>query len=295
MEISFQKMLGSIGEYYAVKTLTDKGYSVCRADNINFVGHSLLTDASLRELDCSEIEKLSGLCRRLYRCEVANYPCENSVSEFFQPNRDPIPYLRFPNTGDNKFRFYCAINMTYIVVLEKCRLICERKTCPIRSYLKIDSYIHNLYNYYPRKLKLDDPVQYGEWSRFWGGHPGRIDLFGHRNGETFCIEVKVNKSRPSKWQVIRLEWMKREGFGSHIFRVRFDSREKEQIKQMFMEDKNDEILELLQPDYEIEEFDLSEFIKVKDSIPSREDVILYNKMGFHWIAYQGIFTEELRL
>ena len=295
MEISFQQVSGAIGEYYAAKTLIENGYSVCRADSINFLGHSLLNDASLKEFDCSELEKLSSLCRRFYKCQVDNYPCKNSVSEFFQFNRDPVPYFRFPSTGDNKFRFYCAINMTYIVTLDKCGLICEKSSCPIRSYLKINGYIHNFYDYYPRKFKHDDPVQHKEWSNLWAGHPGRIDFFAHRNGQSFLIEVKVNKSEPSKWQIVRLDWMKKEGFGSYIFRVKFAVKDKEQLRQLFTEGKNDVALELLQPSYEMVEFDLNEFIKAKVIIPSREDVLRYNKMGFHWIADQFIFTEELRL
>ena len=50
MEMTVQKVLGELGEYYATTYLNAMGIRTCRADKINWVGHSLLYKIHYRNL-----------------------------------------------------------------------------------------------------------------------------------------------------------------------------------------------------------------------------------------------------
>lgn len=52
----------------------------------------------------------------------------------------------------------------------------------------------------------------------YGFHPGRYDFIGHKDGELFAIEVKVNSSNTNYWQIVRLALLKR--FGCNIMTLR---------------------------------------------------------------------------
>ena len=137
MERTVQKVLGEVGEYYATTYLSEMGIRICRADKINWIGHSLLIKNSLKEFDCNNLHPLAQLCEKLLECNVNNRPCKDPNSIFYSFNPSPVTLLNFPNTGDDKFRYYCSINMTYLAILDKCKIVCKNNICPIKSYLRL--------------------------------------------------------------------------------------------------------------------------------------------------------------
>src|SRR6266850_722297 len=149
-KLTIADVLGDIGERAAVDWLGSQGYRVCRADVIEYIGHSLWIRDSLSECDCQRLTLLTGMCAQRPECGVPNVPCQNAASEFFTFNPTPPEFV------------------------------------PARAS--------------------------AQWTQFWNGYPGRIDFFGVKDGKPACFEVKANRGRLSRWQFIRLQWMKNQGF-----------------------------------------------------------------------------------
>jgi hypothetical protein len=295
MEMTIQKVLGELGEYCATTYLDELGIRTCRADKINWIGHSLLIPDSLKEFDCNNLHRLAQLCEELLECNVNDRPCKDPNSIFYSFNPNPITLLNFPNTGDDKFRYYCAINMTYLAILDQCKSVCKIDICPIKSYLKVDNYIHNFYNHYPKKFNLDDPPQHKEWSKLWYGHPGRIDLFGFKDGNYYCFEVKVNTSILSRWQIIRLNWMKCQGYNSHILLVSLTNPYKKELVNLYHNMGIADLVQLLKPSCEIKEFHLADYKNSEEFVPIHEDLEYYNRTDYHWFCYKSQFLKQIDL
>ena len=289
--LTINQVLGKLGERFATTILAETGYKVCRADEIHEVGHSLLIRGSLNEFDCGNLHTLAQLCAELLVCEVRNRSCKNPRSVFYSFNPKP-DLIDYPNTGNRRFRHYCAYQMSYLVILDKCSAVCSHKVCPIKSYLMIDSYIRNLWNCWsPSRFR-------NTWGQHTDGHPGRIDLFAFKNGKHYCLEVKVNTSRLSIWQILRLNWMKEQGFESCVFRVLLNVRDKEQLVDLYNQSKIVEAFEIVDAKYEIEEFSLSKHKSgrklpkhksVQELIPSVKEVEFLNRK-----AYQKFHSPTLR-
>ena len=156
----------------------------------------------------------------------------------------------------------------------------------MKSYLAIDNYIHNFYNNNHKKISLQGSSQYKEWSKLWYGYPGRIDLFGFKDGNYYCFEVKVNTSRLSRWQIIRLHWMKEQGYNSHILSVSLTNRYKKELVDLYHQSNIADIIESLNPRCDMKEFKLSDYQNSYEFVPSNEEVEYYSKIDYQWIAYK---------
>lgn len=321
-ELSLSEIVGLIGEATAIRHLHENGFKISRADMVQTVGHTLMSEDALDAFDCYNLRLLSQLCGEYFHCEVRSQPCRNASSDFFLFNSLCNDNMRMlPNTGDNLFRYHCARKMTSIAVLNKCSEKCNRQSCPIRSYLSIDNYIsylptlnrmlnteaginnhkssreefskrigkrseilrcydnlydHRIHTVPDPKYDLNDPAQLKEYLKSLKGHPGRIDLFGYKNKKHYCLEVKTNSSRLSKWQIIRLNWMKEQGFSSVIVRTKLRYGNKEELRAMHNSLKVNEIIEKLRPTVCMETFELSNYLKFRDIIPTYKDVEFYN-------------------
>jgi hypothetical protein len=158
---------------------------------------------------------------------------------------------------------------------------------------KCDKYLDRDYVLNPfdtNKYDLNDSAQLKEYLKSSSrqgrqGHPGRIDLFGYKDTQYYCLEVKTNSSKLSLWQVIRLNWMKEHGFAAAIVRVSLKYQDKNHLLEMYNSSasKMEELLEILNPTISIEEFELSNYPKFHNFIPSTNEVAFYN---CRWLSYE---------
>jgi len=319
MEISNQEIIGKIGESKAISTLTEMGFKICRADEINTVGQSLMSNTTLSEFDCPNLYLLSYLCSQYFHCHVTAQPCLNSSPHFFSFNLKggtPASLGNYRNMENKGFRYDCANKMSNVAILNKCGDKCKIKVCPIKSYLTIDHYISifpglnrmlstedgikglnrqiedfeqtmgreseakKCYNYLDTNHDIVDFFGYlgskKKYDKHLRSHPGRIDLFGYKDEKYYCLEVKTNSSQLSPWQVIRLNWMKEQGFASAIIRINLKYPNKEQLFELYKSSTMEELIGILKPALSIEEFELSDYPIFHDIIPSTADVKFYN-------------------
>ena len=224
--------------------------------------------------------------------------------------------INYHKMGRKGFRSDCAGKMSNIVILNKCGDKCKIKVCPIKSYLTIDSYvailpglnrmlstedgmkginrqIEEIERVTGKESEVKKCDKYRDTShdivdlfgsigskkkydKHLRNHPGRIDLFGYKNGQYYCLEVKTNNSQLSPWQVMRLNWMKEQGFASAIIRVNLKYQNKDHLFELYNSTPMEELIEILKPTLSIEEFDLLDYPKYHDIIPSAADVEFYN-------------------
>ncbi|QTP59567.1 VRR-NUC domain-containing protein [Billgrantia antri] len=64
---------------------------------------------------------------------------------------------------------------------------------------------------------------------FPAGHPGRYDFIGLKNGQYEAIEIKVNTSRLSYWQKVRLGLLQKHGYPVKVVRVKISKEQQEKI------------------------------------------------------------------
>jgi VRR-NUC domain len=317
MKISFQEIIGKIGEATAIRSLTESGYKVCRADAIDTVGHSLMFTESLTEFDCNNLSLLASLCLKHCYCEVKSKPCKTSPEEFFSFYARPEgPNL--PNFGDNRFRPYCAIKMSFMAILDKCGNECSVRNCSIKAYLAIDHYISicsTLYRILNSEKGIEGEKQQREGiDRVLGkepevqecyqyldehrdtenlilrkkrlydnrhtGYPGRIDLVGLKDNNNHLFEVKTNRGKLSPWQVIRLNWMKQHGFPVGIIRVDLNFGDKNRLIELYGLSDMGAVIETLSPTMSIEDFELSDYSNFHDIIPKEVEVKFFN---YRWL------------
>jgi len=282
-KLTVPKVYGNLGEIFAIKQLSRDGYEVCRADRIDCLGHSLLTDESKKNFDCQNLFELSKLCKKHFKCRVENIikPCEDRNSTFYKFNPNPSQY--FSPVNDGKFNYYCALKLSYTASLDISDQLFKGKYLFLRRYLQIHNYIHNCYDYPYKKFDESDEQQLKAFFKFWDGHPGRIDLFALKNNQYYCYEVKVNTSKLKKWQVVRLHWMKTHGYNAGVYRVKFRVKDNDWLFSMFEQEKYEEIFDKINPDFEIEDFNLLKFKQYQEAIPSETQIKKYLEMGFHFI------------
>jgi hypothetical protein len=119
-----------------------------------------------------------------------------------------------------------------------------------------------------------------------------IDLFGFKDGKHSCFEIKATMSRcperPTRWQVIRLNWMKQQGFEACILRVFLRKQDQKLLLDLYSQSRITEAIAILEPHCDIEEFDLSNYQHFQDSMPSLEDIESYNRKGYWWSQYMKV-------
>ena len=309
-EPNIKQIIGDLGEVYAADALRNQGYLLCRADRIGSVGHSLLGRESLQEWDCGGLRILAKMCRESFECDVDGTPCQNS-SRFYEFNPEPSDYFMDTADEDGRFKVHCAYKMSYLAILDECASLCDTRICPIKSYLTINNYIHSLYDVHasigiiptvqrtaqmqlpglsgfvkPDSEIEQDGSSYAERRRFWRGHPGRIDLFGFKDGEHCCLEVKVNSARLNKWQIIRLNWMREQGIAALVVRVRLGDVLPDLLTSLYHQDRIMDAIELFKPSLELEEFRLSDYGGHRALVPDDNEVKYYNGRRYRWIRIQ---------
>lgn len=304
-KLTIADVLGDIGECAATDWLGKQGYRVCRADVIENIGHSLWIRDSLSECDCQRLTLLTGMCAERPKCGVPNVPCQNAANEFFAFNPSPPQFLPgfILAEGDNHFRHhYCGTHLSYLAITGQCDSTCDVAPCFIKAYLQINAYIKNLYSLHatsPERRKhfgLDptDPIwlparDSAQWTQFWSGHPGRIDFFGVKDGEPVCLEVKANKGRLSRWQFIRLQWMKNQGFNANIVRVKLDTTSKNELLRLFNDSKKDEAFAMSKPECHLEEIDGDCYEDFRQLVPDPQKIQEYNTKCSCWAGVRGGF------
>ncbi|WP_227369474.1 hypothetical protein [Halomonas sp. M20] len=58
--------------------------------------------------------------------------------------------------------------------------------------------------------------------KFPAGHPGRYDFIGNKNGECIAFEIKVNSSKPSYWQKVRLGLLQKYGHKAKVIYIKMN-------------------------------------------------------------------------
>lgn len=283
MDLSFPKIIGDIGEYFAIQQLQQDGYIVCRADQIDTIGHSLLEDQSYHIFDCDNFFNLAKICRNNFVCDVRSKkkPCEEKNSQFycFNPNRDDD----LAPKKDGLFSYYCSHMLTYAAVLDISSDLFNDNNQFLRHYLQMSCYLQNLYNY-SETHSYKNMQHSEEFHSYWEGFPGRIDLFAYKNEQKFCLEVKTNTPQPSKWQVMRLQWMKDHGHNVGIVRVRFQIREMSKVVDLYKQNQFDTIIQELDPSYDIEDFDITHYPQYSVTLPHEKTLQEELNKGYHYIG-----------
>jgi hypothetical protein len=245
------------------------------------------------------------MCAERPQCGVPNVPCQNAASEFFTFNPSPPKFL--PGfvlaEGDNRFRHeYCGKHLSYLAITGQCDATCDVAPCFIKSYLQVNAYIRNLHSFHalsPEKRKRSgrDPTDpeflpardSAQWTQFWNGHPGRIDLFGVKDGKPVCLEVKANRGRLSRWQFIRLQWMKNQGFNANIVRVKLDTTGKNELLRLFNDSRKDEAFAMSKPECHLEEIDANCHEDFKKLVPDPQKIQDYNTKCSCWAGVRRGF------
>tara|TARA_R110002167_G_scaffold202049_1_gene405770 strand:- start:505 stop:1344 length:840 start_codon:yes stop_codon:yes gene_type:complete len=206
---SKSKKTGDVGEYLAFNYLIKNGYNIARfGKEIN--PNPMLSIVSVIS-DCGLNYKLGGFPKELFNKTAFDLLVENcSVlpygKHFLLINHLVDQYIKryywdwssdnpMPHTGE------------VIRALEKSR---KKKEAEI---LKDENRSH---------IK-----------KFPGGHPGRYDFIGLKNGANVAIEVKTNSSSLNYFQYIRLSLMERFGCDCYILRVKIPPEESKKDIESF--------------------------------------------------------------
>jgi hypothetical protein len=260
--ISKTSSIGILGEKITETFLKNNGFKVRRADGDLHIGSTLVYDPNLTEFDCQNLFELTKVCWSKIVCGIPNRPCKNQNSDFFQFS--PLDLNQFnknPNLGGTQYNHYCSTHLQFAVRNGLCKT-CKSDPCFIRTYLAINYYIRSYYSII--MLHLSNLKRYKHDSDYWKGYPGRIDYFAFKDQQYYCIEVKTNSSRLSRWQFIRLHWMKEYGFNSKIARVSTKT-----------DDLNKSNIELV-------DFQISDYPEYLDDIPTKEELSYFSSNPIGW-------------
>lgn len=284
MELTIQKVIGEIGELYCEQYLSENMDSFCRGDRFVFVGTSLIKRDFSSDFDISDFREIATLCAKSGYCEFSDKkkPCKHN--EFYEINENASRLLDFKDTGDNKYRWYCALRNTKVILdnYEGRGFVGADKF--VRDYLVCHYFVENLYSTDSRVRTfsfLDEKSQ-KEHRRYWSGHPGRIDFFGKRNSNFYCIEVKTNGSRLTLWQQIRLAWMYHNGHTSQIYNVIFELPQKDRLLSVYTNDGLVAALELVKPELRIIDYQPLKYPEAEMMIEDRESVFEMANIKFKW-------------
>jgi len=285
-----QRIFGEIGESFAYEYLEKHGYKVFFSDEINNIAHSLLTNSFyVFDVTEDEIKSLCKRCRKKYQCISDRPPCKFYPNIFFKPNifyKDNLSTI--PNS--NKFSLHCAHKLTFTCINND-SLISSKQGNFLTRYMQIHHYIFNYYTKNSSKIPIE--IESGGkvpkvWHKYWEGHPGRLDFFVEKNNDYSTWDVKVNNSKLSKWQLIRLAWMKQFGYKCGIIRILFNDKEFYKIKKYWQKEDYQSIYNIITPEIRFEEVNINDYPDdYLKEVPSIEVVKKYIKNNDHYINIES--------
>jgi hypothetical protein len=144
---TIQKVLGDIGENFVQKHLLAHSDSYVRADGINYLAEHLLREDLSEDFDYNigAIRSLTERCRNSSKCvrfDPSERPCLKD--DFYEKNYNAISALDWHDTGDDKFRYYCATKLSKLEVMSYSERFSPRNQF-ILDYLICSSFIMNHY------------------------------------------------------------------------------------------------------------------------------------------------------
>jgi len=274
-ELSISEIFGVIGERFTANYLSENMDFYVKADSVDYMGVHLLQSEFSQEFDFTNLYAATEKCRKSKYCMICNdqRPCLKDV--FYQKNIGAITYADYPDTGDDKFRRYCSIRLTKSILMEYGIAEYFGSDKFINDYLICHNFIRNYY-YKAVREKPFNPLSDSdmrEFHKLWKGHPGRLDYFAKADDIYYCIDSKVNSSRLSLWQQVRMSWMNQCGHNSRIYNIKFNAHNKEDIKNIFLEEGIDSAIDFLKPTLNIINYDPSKYPKAEELISNKQQVI----------------------
>lgn len=287
---TIQKVLGDIGESFVQKHLSIYSDSYVRADKINYLAQYLLCKDLHEDFDynINAIRSLTERCRNSLKCirfDAAQRPCLKD--DFYEKNYNPIPYLDLHNTGDDKFRYYCANKLSKLEIKSYLKNSPPRNQF-ILDYLICSSFIENYYQseYMTSKNYSNmSELEKREWHKYWRGHPGRLDFFSKNDNKYYCIDSKVNSSKLNLWQHIRMNWMMKCGYISQIYNIKIKYLDKDKLIKIYLEDGVDSAIKLADPELNIIDYNYSMSEAAEKLVSDRENFLRIAQMEFSWDKY----------
>lgn len=284
---SIQKVLGEMGENFVQKHLSTHSYSHVKADEINYLAQHLLREDLSEDFDYNidAIRSLTDRCRNSSKCVrfAANKrPCLKD--DFYEKNYNPSPYVDLHDTGNDKFRYYCANKLSKLEIMFYLENFSPRNRF-ILDYLMCSSFIDNYYQSESaaRKNYLNmSELEKKEWHKYWSGHPGRLDFFAKKDDEYYCIDSKVNSSKLSLWQHIRMNWMMKCGYVSQIYNVKIKYPDKEKLIRIYLENGINSAIESVAPELHIIDYNYSMNEEAEQLVSNRESFLRTAQMIFPW-------------
>lgn len=286
MKISIQKIYGNIGEEVCQRHLAAHMDSHVRADEFNFIGSSLLKPEIKPSFDISDIREVSEKCRNSGYCEFVGNERPCLKDDFFTPNFEAVSLLNFKDTGDEKYRWYCAIRNTKLEIDSYKEGKFSGKDQFIRDYLICHFFIQN---YYYREAERRDynglnETEKKEFHKYWNGHPGRLDFFAHSGERFYCIDSKVNSSRLSLWQQVRLSWMQSCGHICQIYSVKFKCADKDKLTAIYCSEGVEAAIDHLNPQVHIIEYESSKYPEAERLVADREKLLKISREKYVWFS-----------
>lgn len=282
---TIQKVLGDIGENIVQKHLSTHSDSYVRADSIDYLALHLLREDLNENFDYNieAIRSLTERCRNSSKCvrfKPSKRPCLKD--EFYKKNYDASSALDLHDTGDDKFRYYCATKLSKLEIMSYLEELSPRNQF-ILDYLVCSSFIKNYY-YSESKAKINysymTALQQKERRKYWIGHPGRLDFFAKNEGKYYCIESKVNSSKLSLWQHIRMNWMMKCGYIAQIYNIKIKYPDKEKLIKTYSEEGVNSAIELVKPELHIINYSYSMSEEAEKLVSNREKFLCTAQVKF---------------
>jgi len=263
---AYAHYLGDLGEVFAIDYLLKEGFTLCRADKIDFLGHSLVSgENSIFDCTIRELNELAKQCNETFMCSAEDAPCKSRKSDFFQFNPDAAKSCA-PGS-DGHFSCHCAHKLSYTAILEDQPTFGPQGKF-IQHHLQIHNYILNCLDHAGTLEGAD--LMY---------KPGRLDFFAYKDERYYCLDSKVNTASLSKWQRLRAAWMQQFGYFSGVIRVRFDAKRKDFLVKEFENKDFNTLYKELQPQIAFEEFKNTEDCSA--NLPSSEQLSITLRKGYH--------------
>lgn len=209
------------------------------------------------DLSSSEISTLAQKCKQQSICGMRDAnpdqaPCSNSDNLFSKANLsglypEGISNIKHQDESGEmnacSVAFHCSRRFNTLLSLDSAGKVIPRggfmrDNALIQGYMDRVSTRHNKQNPLPysgddiRKAGLNTPEaeKLKDANRevirarnsnksFPDGHPGRYDFIGYKDGKHVAIEVKVNSSNLSYWQMLRFKLLNKLGHETMLVRV----------------------------------------------------------------------------
>lgn len=286
MELSIQEIYGQIGEEVCKRYLKLYMDSFVRADTIDFIGTSLLSKEGNSHFDVSNLREVAVKCGESRYCEFLpdRRPCLNST--FYEKNFKANRFAAFfKNARSKKYNNYCAVRNTKVILDTYLDDLWVGNDKFIRDYLICHYFIQNHYYIESRKRRYDslNEAEVKSFHKYWSGHPGRLDFFGKRGEVFYCIDSKVNSSRLSLWQQVRMAWMQRCGYTSQVYNVHFNCPDNNELRSIYSQRGISMAIRYLEPQLNVIEFEIAKYPGAASIINDEANIINVAKNMFVWI------------